>query len=171
VTLAGERGDAICDYEDNGNWENPDEECPMDTDEVIFIPGDYCGEYCWVDYRLARDPRAIETKQEVDHKKTAKSFRKQTIFPCQGDFQGTSISDGTQKSAFGIVVSFLLWRVPCHLSSIQRDSMSKPTDDYYICINGRPVPFECRLGQHWNKEMNYCDEAHLAGCDVSQTIP
>lgn len=40
-------------------------------------------------------------------------------------------------------------------------------DDYYICINGVPRLMECRQGQHWNIESQYCDDPHSAGCDVS----
>lgn len=39
-------------------------------------------------------------------------------------------------------------------------------DEYFICHNGIPQLFECRAGQHWNKQRNFCDEPHLAGCDV-----
>lgn len=39
-------------------------------------------------------------------------------------------------------------------------------DEYYICLNGVPNLFQCREGQHWNEAANYCDEPHLAGCDV-----
>lgn len=40
-------------------------------------------------------------------------------------------------------------------------------DEYYICINGEPRRMECRQGQHWNEENQYCDDPHSAGCDVS----
>lgn len=39
-------------------------------------------------------------------------------------------------------------------------------EEYYICINGVPSLFECRQGQHWNIEKEYCDDPHAAGCDV-----
>lgn len=44
------------------------------------------------------------------------------------------------------------------------------TDEYYICINGRPVLFVCRDGQHWNKVKQYCDDIHAAGCDVKRNL-
>lgn len=40
------------------------------------------------------------------------------------------------------------------------------TDEYYICVNGNPVLQQCREGQHWNALRNYCDDPHIAGCDV-----
>lgn len=44
--LSGEEGDAICtsdEYTEYPEYPDPDEECPLNSDEVIFIPGDYCG--------------------------------------------------------------------------------------------------------------------------------
>lgn len=43
-------------------------------------------------------------------------------------------------------------------------------DEYYICINGNPVLFFCREGQHWNIEREYCDNPDTAGCDVSDMV-
>lgn len=40
-------------------------------------------------------------------------------------------------------------------------------EDYYICINGQPVQFWCRQGQHWNVDRQYCDNPRTAGCNVS----
>lgn len=40
-------------------------------------------------------------------------------------------------------------------------------DTYYICINGNPVEFRCRTGQHWNADREYCDNPRTAGCNVS----
>lgn len=40
-------------------------------------------------------------------------------------------------------------------------------DEYYICLNGVPNLMSCRNGQHWNDFERYCDEPHLAGCDVN----
>lgn len=43
-------------------------------------------------------------------------------------------------------------------------------EDYYICMNGEPVQFWCREGQHWNMDRLYCDNPRTAGCNVSLTI-
>ena len=40
-------------------------------------------------------------------------------------------------------------------------------DEFYICINGQPVLLQCRPGQHWNIEKEFCDDPGNAGCDVS----
>lgn len=39
-------------------------------------------------------------------------------------------------------------------------------EDYYICLNGQPVQFRCRPGQHWNMDQGYCDNPRTAGCNV-----
>ncbi|CRK89764.1 CLUMA_CG003452, isoform A [Clunio marinus] len=49
-------------------------------------------------------------------------------------------------------------------------------DEYYICLNGVPNLVLCRDGQHWNIEMEYCDDPSRAGCDEtaiddSPTLP
>lgn len=40
-------------------------------------------------------------------------------------------------------------------------------DEFYICVNGQPVLLQCRPGQHWNIELEFCDDPHSAGCDVN----
>lgn len=48
LNLVGERGVAICDHEELPEFPelpDPDEECPLDTDDIIYIPGDYCGKF------------------------------------------------------------------------------------------------------------------------------
>lgn len=40
-------------------------------------------------------------------------------------------------------------------------------DEFYICINGEPVLWFCRPGQHWNAVKEFCDDPENAGCDVS----
>jgi Chitin binding Peritrophin-A domain len=40
-------------------------------------------------------------------------------------------------------------------------------DEFFICIDGNPVPHLCREGQHWNAQENFCDDPRDAGCDVS----
>ncbi|CRL07566.1 CLUMA_CG020531, isoform A [Clunio marinus] len=37
-------------------------------------------------------------------------------------------------------------------------------DEYYICMNGRPVLLQCAPGQHWNIQENSCDDPARAGC-------
>ncbi|CRL03885.1 CLUMA_CG017009, isoform A [Clunio marinus] len=39
-------------------------------------------------------------------------------------------------------------------------------DEFYICINGEPIPLQCAPGLHWNIEQNSCDDPSRAGCDA-----
>lgn len=49
----GERGDAICDHDDENNFpDDTDEECPLNSDEIIIIPGDYCGKKALSRYQI-----------------------------------------------------------------------------------------------------------------------
>lgn len=40
-------------------------------------------------------------------------------------------------------------------------------DEFIICVRGIQNLAFCRPDQHWNSALGYCDEPHLAGCDVS----
>lgn len=40
-------------------------------------------------------------------------------------------------------------------------------EHFYICINGQPVQLNCRPGQHWNIDGEFCDDPESAGCEVS----
>jgi len=42
---------------------------------------------------------------------------------------------------------------------------------FYVCINGNPIQQECRPGQHWNANRNFCDDPSRAGCDLPNGPP
>lgn len=41
---------------------------------------------------------------------------------------------------------------------------------FYICINGEPIQLNCRPGQHWNVDEEFCDDPENAGCEVSSDL-
>lgn len=44
---------------------------------------------------------------------------------------------------------------------------SKYCEQFYICMNGNPIQLNCRPGQHWNVDGEFCDDPEKAGCEVS----
>ncbi|XP_070501942.1 probable chitinase 10 [Chironomus tepperi] len=42
---------------------------------------------------------------------------------------------------------------------------SEYCDAFEICVNGWPIEVQCRPGQHWNADREYCDDPRNAGCE------
>lgn len=43
-------------------------------------------------------------------------------------------------------------------------------EQYFICMNGKPLQLHCASGSHWNNEMQFCDDPKRANCQVSLHI-
>lgn len=58
LKLTGDRSEAICDHEGeypDPEVPDPDDECPLNSDDVIFLPGDYCGKILNIELRSKKN--------------------------------------------------------------------------------------------------------------------
>lgn len=46
---------------------------------------------------------------------------------------------------------------------------SRDCNRYYMCFNRTTIPMFCAPGFHWDPVLGWCDEPHLAGCEVNVT--